>query len=406
MVSPASSLYGALGIAWQAGVQMPGAMTRHADLIYQALTTKKFQPGDTSLYAPGGPVLAPGGTIYRWPVTDGDIYYPQGTDQQTHRTEDKAIYDVAANRYGWDNGTNQTAAFWAITHLSYAQTLQARQTTGAMYLPAGENDSVEAELVVAANLATGLLMHAAPAALFDWSPLVDKSTWTDAVASTAPNLWWRLNEASGTAIADTSGAGHTATLSGTAPTYHAGSLVPTDAAAQSMQVAGATMVMQNSYNMAWSEGFVTVGCVVKIAANPTAEAFLFGRTSTGTGEQNGNVAWAIQVKTNGTVHALVYDSGHTLHEVGPNAASIADGKSHLVTMTLSSTGAILYLDGVQIGSWSGTYNQVSQANYSALAKDTTTGIASGLTGYLADCFVTPNLLSAQGHADLAKAFTG
>lgn len=405
MVSPASSLYGALGIAWIAGVAIPGVMTRHADLIYQALTTRKFQPGDTSLYLPGGPVIAPGGTIYQWPVGTGDIYYPQGTDQQTHRTEDKAIYDVAANRYGWDNAVNQTAAFWAITHLTYAQGLQARQTTGAMYL-SSENDSTEAELVVAANLATGLLMHAAPAPNFDWSPLVDQSSWTNAITSIAPDLWWRLSLASGTAIPDASGSSHTATISGTTPTYQAGSLVPSDSSAQSLQVAGGTMAMQNSYSMTWSAGYVTVGCIVKMSANPTVEAFLFGRNSTGTGELNGGVAWALQVKTNGTLHALVYDASFALHELGPTAASIANGVAHLITMTISSTGAVLYLDGTQVGSWSGAYNQASAANYSALAHDTTGGIANGLTGQLADVFATTNLLSAQGHADLYKAFTG
>jgi hypothetical protein len=182
--------------------------------------------------------------------------------------------------------------------------------------------------------------------------------------------------------------------------------VPSDSSAQSLQVAGGTMAMQNSYSMAWSQGYVTVGCIVKLTANPTTEAFLFGRGSTGTGELNGNIAWALQVKTNGTLHALVYDSSFTMHEIGPTAASIANGVAHLITMTISSTGAVLYLDGVQVGSWSGAYNQASAANYSALAKDTPTGIANGMSGQLADVFVTTNLLSAQGHADLYKAFTG
>ncbi|MDF2917873.1 MAG: hypothetical protein K0S70_2090, partial [Microbacterium sp.] len=404
MVSPASSLYGSFAFAWDAGLALPMALTRHAELIYDALLNVDFTVGTFGPhpYPAGGRILAPGGTIYKWPGT-ADIYYPQGTDHQLPRVEDKAIYDVCAYVYGWDRGQNPGAGYWAIQHLTRQLELQARFTTGQTYTT-GENGSVGAEMVVAANLAHGLLTATAPAEKFTHEPVIDRTNLSTAIASIDPLVWWKLDEAAGTAIADASGAGHAATLSGTAPTYRAGSIVPSEPDDKSMHVAGGTLVMQNSYGQGWIQGYFTAGCVVKMAANPASEVSIVGRNSSKTGQQNGGVAWSLQVKTNGTIHLLAYDTAFVLREVGPNAVSIANGQPHLITWTADATGVSLYLDGALVGKWTGEYNRNSTANLHALGRDTPGGITQGMTGQVSDVFQTPTLLSAAGHADLYQAF--
>lgn len=404
MVSPASSLYGSFVFAWDANLALPIALTRHADLIYDALLNVDFKVGTFGPYPypAGGRILSPGGTIYKWPGT-AEIYYPQGTDHQLPRVEDKAIYDVCAYVYGWDRGQNPGAGYWAIQHLTRQLELQARFTTGQTYAVA-ENGNTGAEMVVAANLAHGLLTITAAQAKFTHEPVIDRTSLSTAIASIDPLLWWKLDEESGTVIADASGAGHAATLSGAAPTYRAASIVPSEPGDKSMQAAGGTLIMQNSYNQGWIQGYFTAGCVVKIAANPSAEVSIVGRNSSRPGQQNGGVAWSLQVRTNGTVHLLAYDTTFTLRQVGPSVASIADGQPHLITWTADPSGVSLYLDGALVAKWTGEFNRNSTANIHALGRDTPTGITQAMTGQVSDVFHTPTLLSAAGHADLYAAF--
>ncbi len=404
MVSPASSLYSSFAFAWDAALALPHALTRHAELIYDALLNFDFKVGTFGPhpFPAGGRILAPGGTIYPWPGT-ADIYYPQATDHQLPRVEDKAIYDACAYVYGWDRGQNPGAGYWAIQHLNRQLELQARSTTGQTY-STGENGSVGAEMVVAANLAHGLLTITASPARFTHEPVIDRTNLDSAIASLDPLVWWKLDEVSGTDIADASGAGHTATISGTAPTYRAGSIVPSQPDDKSMQVGGGTLIMQNSYNQSWIQGYFSACCVLQMSGNPGAEVSVVGRNFARLGQQNGGVAWSLQVRTDGTIHLLAYDTTFTLQQVGPSTRTVTVGQPHLLTLTADPGGVSFYLDGVLVARWEGAFNRNSTANLHALGRDTPSGIEQGMTGQFSDVFQIPTLLSAAGHADLYAAF--
>lgn len=114
------------------GTDTPTGVTFATDRQWAAMTTLSFTDP---------PYDAPGGTIYQ----SGDIYYPEGTDLGEDKREDKAAFDIAVL-----TTTDATGAeSWAVDHVGYIATLQARDTTGQTYQDSAENTYSGREQMVA-----------------------------------------------------------------------------------------------------------------------------------------------------------------------------------------------------------------------------------------------------------------
>ncbi len=400
MVSAASSLYGSFALASLGGIEVPVAAERHADLIWTALTDRDFRPG-SSPYARGGRALPPGGTIYPWPAS-ADIYYPQGTDHQAPRIEDKAIFDICAYRYGWDRASRPGAGYWAVQHLTRQIELQARFTTGQTYGP-GEGGSVGAECVVAQNLAHGLLTIIAPPAKMSTAGVVDTSSYPAAVKSLMPYLWLRLDESGGTTLADASGNEQPMTLTGAAPTFGRPSLVPTDPGGKSVQV---TAALATRAFQPWMQVEFSAAAVFRRPAAPAAAGMLMGRISVGNGNDANGREWGIQINSDGKAQMFVYKaSDFSIVSVATTAVSVCDGAAHLLACTVTRDGAWFYLDGQLVGSWTGKPNLNSTSILTVFGRNVNGGLQTGLDGDVDEVFIVAPMPTAQ-HQQLRQAFSG
>lgn len=404
MVAGTHGLYGFFAVAAEAGVAVPRAAKRHADLIYRALTTREFEPG-TMDYMRGGNTQAPGGTIYPWPAGDGAIYFPQGTDYGWERIASFVPFNVCAHKYGWDRGLTP-ASFWAVLHLERQVSNQARFDTGQSFGP-GEGGSVASEAIVGANMAFALLTILAPDLTFSSDVAMVVSSWPEAITYLEPRMWLKLDDTAGPTVVDSSGNGHDGYVVGTDPTWGQTSLIPSDPSGDSVTAAGDRIILVDAVD--WVDGTLSFACVYQRSGIPGTSEIPFGRLSTGTGDNTGGRAWCFQIDS-GTGYAKlqVYsDADVLLPSVGPTSFSVCDGEPHLLSATINELGARFFVDGVYIARRTDAALQLdTNARVHVLARRSSgTTIASGINGsFLDDCVIFQNPLSDVMHAALWTAF--
>jgi hypothetical protein len=337
IVSAASSLYAALVLADRAGITLPVAVDRHADLLYRGLTDVTFFP---PTYA------SPGGSIYPWPASE-NFYYPQGNDWGTERTADKATFDVLAHRYGWDRALNPSAITWARIHMLRQAGLMARSATGQTYISAGEDTYQGREQWVTHHLGAALLALVAPAPQpRSYENLkATGSRYGDAIAQLAPALWWRLDETSGTTFADTSiNDRDGAYLLGSGYTLGVSSCVPSDATGKALRLR-TTGTLITRANESWMNTVsMTILLAIRSAAPTGAEQNVFSVRVGGSGATGAN-RWAIGiVPTTGYARATVFDGAQAAHDL-ISTVPVCNGANRLLALVITGSGASLYVDG-------------------------------------------------------------
>ena len=156
--------------------------------------------------------------------------------------------------------------------------------------------------------------------------------------ASTPWASWRLGEASGTALADASGSGHTATASATGTTAGAGGVLPDDRArsfdgATGCAVSDASTTSPATFSVElWFKGSGNGGALIGFsdASTPNVSGVGYDRL--------------VYVDDTGRVNVGVY-SGSTL--VVTSSATFLDGQWHQAMATFGTAGGQrLYVDGV------------------------------------------------------------
>lgn len=134
---------------------VPKAALRNVTSVWGALSQVTFATP---------PYNAPGGTIYK--TASADLYYPQGNDWSdpgmSTRIADKAAFDATVSVLGLDTGITPNADAWAQLHLQKVKDMQARFTTGQVYLNPPdftEDNYTMREQWIASNIAPAWLTH-------------------------------------------------------------------------------------------------------------------------------------------------------------------------------------------------------------------------------------------------------
>jgi hypothetical protein len=138
-----------------AGKPAPDAAFYNSDLVYDALADLPFAAG--SSYPPGGPIAAPGGTVY---IDDSsNIYYPQGNPWGTGRRMHFALSDVQARVFGFDNVAEQNGSYWANLHAQVVLDMQNATADRRTYTTATQDTYSGREEWVAAQAAQTYLTY-------------------------------------------------------------------------------------------------------------------------------------------------------------------------------------------------------------------------------------------------------
>jgi len=342
MSSAAHCFDQAMSIADLVSIPLPVAVERNMAKVYASLSKVTFAP---PLY------LQPGGSIYPWPPVE-EFYYPQGNDWGTNRPMDKAGLDVTAHAYGWDRGLTYPAARAAYLHLQYQIRLQKRSSDGRTYMTAGEDNYAGREQWVTANAGAAVLaLLASRTKVRTWSNvyLPKYATWAAAMAGLAPALWWKLNETSGTALADSSGNNRAgAVAAGSGLTMGVASLIPSAPTDKALTI-GAPGVLITRAHEAWMDDTsFSVAFSLKKAAAPTATQIITGVTSTGVPSTR---QWQIGIRDTGQIFASTFNGANATDL--NTSTNVCDGVARLIVLTIDGTTARLYVDGALAGSLSG-----------------------------------------------------
>lgn len=416
-VSAGATLFQTLWLLGSAGVSTPGSFARHTDLMYRALSQRVISTGEV-IDADVDPALAPGGTIYPWPMRTG-FYYPQGNDWGSNpkTTADKAAFDVLAYRYGWDRGLNPSAGEWAVQHLTDQLALQQRFSTGQTYTTGDASEhnygigtgtpssDYAREAWVGHHLAGALLAMLNPVLGRDFTHYAEgqePEAWDTAIAASEPGMWWKLDEASGTTFADSSGNSRPGTLNnvGTDPTYNTATIVPSEAGNGSITLAGGTRIRNTS--VAWLSGLSrTFAVVFKRNGNPaSSERFLAQASSSATTTR----LIVATFQTDGKLNVTARQASTTNFATAVTDSSVCDNAAHLLILTVTKGGVFVWLDGALV-----EYLDFANANLGstdAIALGSYSDGANPATGVYEDFIVWPRALHEAEVADLYRAFTG
>lgn len=416
-VSAGATLYQTLWLIGSAGVSVPGSFARHADLMYRALSQRVIHAGEV-IDPDVDPALAPGGTIYPWPMRTG-FYYPQGNDwgSNSKTTADKAAFDVLAYRNGWDRGMNPSAGEWAVQHLTDQLALQQRFATGQTYTTGDASEhnygigtgtpsaDYAREAWVGHHLAGALLAMLNPAPGRDfthYSAGAEPAEWDAAVLASEPGMWWKLDEASGTVFADSSGNSRPGTLNdvGTDPTYNTATIVPSESGNGSITLANGSMIRNT--NPGWLSGLSrTFGVVFKRNGNPaSSERFIAQASSSATSTR----LIVATFQTNGKLNVVVRQANATTFSTAVSDASVCDNAAHLLLISVTKGGVFVWLDGALL-----EFLDFANANLSstdAIALGSYSDGANPCAGVFEDFMVWPRALHEAEVADLYRCFTG
>ncbi|WP_369913862.1 LamG-like jellyroll fold domain-containing protein [Xanthomonas sp. NCPPB 3005] len=192
------------------------------------------------------------------------------------------------------------------------------------------------------------------------------TAFADAVTTDAPYLWWRLGEASGVTVADSSGNGRGGTVSGTSGTSYdrgvAGLVGDSNLATRLKQNSGAlqSAAAISASLLATSK---TLALAVRIDSGAGAGTILGlndGISPTGTSGSRDRVLY---VNTAGKLVAGIYSAAvRTI----VSTASINDGQKHLIHLAMGANnteGSELYIDGVSVGTIPYVSNDTSGTRY-------------------------------------------
>ena len=136
-----------------AGRGTPRAAFWGAEYVYDALVDHNWVAG--SNYEPRGPVLAPGGFVYRH--DSEEIYYPQGNDWGTTRRIQPMLLDVQARAFGFDSLASLKGDHFQRLHGDKVLQMQARSADRRTYTAAQEDVYGGREELVAVTIAQAWL---------------------------------------------------------------------------------------------------------------------------------------------------------------------------------------------------------------------------------------------------------
>ncbi len=169
--------------------------------------------------------------------------------------------------------------------------------------------------------------------------------WAATVPTLTPAAWYRLNEAtSATTALDSSGNNRTFTRGATTLTQVAG-LLNGDAdfatsfpgtVASYIHIASATW-----FNL----GNFSASAIISKAAAPAADQHIWSRVAT---DLTNHRMFAVAINSAGRARLDIYNTAGTVFSV-TSAASICDGKPHLIVVRRTAAVGQLYVDGVSQG---------------------------------------------------------
>jgi peptidoglycan hydrolase-like protein with peptidoglycan-binding domain len=165
-------------------------------------------------------------------------------------------------------------------------------------------------------------------------------SWSSEVLADSPLAWWRLGEASGTAMVDSSGNGRDGVYTG-GITLNQTSLVASDTSNTAADMD--TTVQGNVTDAAWMDvSTVTLECWYKPDTAPGAEEILVNRYSSTTNQRT----WLLRRSAAGKLALYYYDTGGT-QRVTTGATTLAQNVNHHLAATVDGSGnVVLYVDGV------------------------------------------------------------
>jgi hypothetical protein len=217
-------------------------------------------------------------------------------------------------------------------------------------------------------------------------------TCRSAVLASAPAIYYRLDETSGSSAADSSGNGRTGTYQGSV-TKGVGRACSDDAGS-AVTLNGSSGYISTPTAMAGPNVF-TVQTWFKTTTNRGGRLIGFGNSRTGT-------------STSTDRHIYMTNAGRLIFGVRPASGietitspdSYNDGDWHQVSASLSSSGMKLYVDGELVASDSGVTSGQSMTGYVKIGFDALTGWPSAPTsrhfgGSLDDVAYYSSALSAN-----------
>jgi signal peptidase I len=405
-------------LGWQAVVIQSGSMRPRIDLGDLVLV----QPIDPRALRPGQVVLvddpARPGALITHRVTDKD---PQGRlllRGDANPTADSAPVDptgvhgiarllvpwIGLPRLwpshrdwvplaGWLAGTSLAVAIAGVDSVRARERRSRRRSERAARAVAVALVVVAMGVGVARTGQTAAVFAAAtrnPGNAFT-AAAVFSTPYRDAVLADSPYLFWRLNETTGTSAADASGNSR----AGAETNVTVG---VTDALASengfAVSVAGDGQIASPSVAAASFPLAASLEAWVKTTT--TAGGMVLGRASVQSGN-GGNTGHVLYLTNSGTV---VFGVNGTLGKtVATSPLAYNDGAWHHLVGTVSAIAIVLYIDGVQVASTTGSFLSVSGNTFWRAGNANLNGWPSrptndALTGSIDEVAVYSSTLSA------------
>lgn len=168
-------------------------------------------------------------------------------------------------------------------------------------------------------------------------------TYSSEVLADSPLAWWKLDEASGTSFADSSGNSRAAAITG-APTFGAAALAP--------GLPGTATVFGGSDNAStangsWMNSLAAYSVEWWFKTTTTSSMIPLSRSNSGTVRQ-----FQARFASGGNMEFDAWSSTAVLTSL-ISAFAYADGVAHHCFMTLSATAQKIYIDGAQIATGAG-----------------------------------------------------
>jgi len=225
---------------------------------------------------------------------------------------------------------DQSITRWeAITQANAGAPLQANRTIASTAY------GVEYHVWPAAAAAAWTILAQSGAALFP--PL---QRYAAAVAPDAPELWYRLNDTSGTTATDSATAPHNGVYQG-GVTLGASGITSTPEVSAAVTLNGSSSYISNAYKWTNPQTF-TLEAWVKTTTTQGGLILGFGSTATGAA---GSYDRMIYMANTGQIY---FGAGANKTIYSPRDYN--DGNWHLIDATLGAGGMALYIDGALVAS--------------------------------------------------------
>ncbi len=229
------------------------------------------------------------------------------------------------------------------------------------------------------------------------------TTWDTAMSALSPSVWWKLDETSGTTIADSSGNSRHGALNGSGATLGVAGLVPGDD--------GTAITFTGSQDVrladaAWMDGS-TFSAIVTFKTTYTAnETLLAARSINGIAPDK---AWHLHIRSGSDsaygasrFGAGVYDAYN--YYALDSSAGVADGNAHLGVLTVTNGAQRIYLDGALEADTTNINVNASVAQPLAVGSRSGAAYTQGTLDEFA--YIVGTALTAQQVSDLYAAWTG